>query len=85
MRVRCPSKQRDTKGGSMTTRKLQIVSLEDAVRDVPGMWVAIKDGRVVEARRAPDEVVLALHERDIRDAYVTRIPGEHDKELVGLG
>ncbi len=62
-----------------------MVSLEEAVRDFPGMWVAIKDGKIVEARRTPDEVVLALHEREIRDAYVTRIPGEHDKELVGLG
>jgi hypothetical protein len=69
----------------MVTRKLQVISLEEAVRDFPGMWVGIKDGRVVEARRTPDEVVLALHERDIRDAYVTRIPGEYDKELVGLG
>ncbi|MGH8931756.1 MAG: DUF5678 domain-containing protein [Egibacteraceae bacterium] len=66
-------------------RRLQVVSLEEAVRDFPGMWVAIKDGKIVEARRTPDEVVLALHEREIRDAYVTRIPGEHDKELVGLG
>lgn len=62
-----------------------MISLEEAVRDVPGAWVAIKDGKVVEARRTPDEVVLALHEREIQDAYVTRIPGEHDKELVGLG
>lgn len=69
----------------MAARKLQVISLEQALRDFPGMWVAIKDGQIVEARRTPDEVVLALHEREIRDAYVTRIPGEHDKELVGLG
>ncbi|MGH8910417.1 MAG: DUF5678 domain-containing protein [Egibacteraceae bacterium] len=69
----------------MTIKRLQVVTFDEAVRNFPGMWVAIKDGKVIEARRTPDEVVLALHERDIQDAYVTRIPGEHDKELVGLG
>lgn len=67
------------------TKRMQLVTLDQAVRTFPGMWVAIKDGEVVEARPTPDEVVLALHEREIKGAYVTRIPGEHDKELVGLG
>jgi hypothetical protein len=47
--------------------------------------VAIKDGEVVEARHTPDEVILALHEREIRGAYVVRMPGEDDNELIGLG
>jgi hypothetical protein len=50
-----------------------------------GLWVAIRDGRVVEAHRTPDELVAALHRRDITDATVMRLPGEYDKELVGLG
>lgn len=50
-----------------------------------GMWVAIKDGNVIEVRRTADEVVEALHRRDITGAFVMRIPREDDKELVGLG
>lgn len=46
--------------------------------------MAIKDGRVVEAHRTPDELVETLYRREITDATVMRLPGEYDKELVGL-
>jgi hypothetical protein len=69
----------------MAVDRMQVITLKQAVDDFPGMWVAIKDGEVVEARHTPDEVVLALHEREIRGAYVVRMPGEDDDELIGLG
>lgn len=69
----------------MLSRNLMIVRLQEAAEQHPGMWVGIKDGAIVEVRRTPDEVVESLHRREITDTYVTRLPGEHDKELVGLG
>ena len=50
-----------------------------------GSWVALKDGGVVEACRTPYELVAALHERNIVDTTIIRIPGESEPELVGLG
>jgi hypothetical protein len=54
-------------------------------REYAGSWVALKGGRVVEVRRTPYELVAALHERDITDTTVVRIPSEDEPELVGLG
>lgn len=45
----------------------------------------IKGGEVVDARRTPDELVMALKERQIRDAIILRVPAENEAELVGLG
>lgn len=69
----------------MATKRTRVVQLTDAVQQLPGKWVAIKDGKVVEAGATPDQVVAALQRRDITGAYVTRLPAEDDKELVGLG
>lgn len=64
---------------------MEPVRLADAIRAYPGKWVAIKNGQVVEARDTPDQLVLALHDRDIRDATIIRSPDEDEPELVGLG
>jgi len=59
--------------------------LPEGLLEHPGKWVAVKGGRIIEVRPTPDEVVEALHRRDITGATVLRVPGENDKELVGLG
>lgn len=59
--------------------------LVDGFYDYPGMWIGVKDGRILEVRRTPDEVVEALHRKNVVGALVMRVPAEHDKELVGLG
>ena len=69
----------------MASTPLPPQQLAPDLTEYAGLWVAIKNGRVVEAHRTPDELVAALHRRDITDATVIRLPGEHDKELVGLG
>jgi hypothetical protein len=69
----------------MASTPLPPQQLAPDLTEYAGLWVAIRDGRVVEAHRTPDELVAALHRRDITDATVMRLPGEYDKELVGLG
>lgn len=54
-------------------------------QEYAGAWAAFKGGKVVEARRTPYELVAALHERDITDTTIVRIPGEQEPELIGLG
>jgi hypothetical protein len=50
-----------------------------------GAWVALKGGRVVDARPTPYELVASLHERDITDTTIIRVPDRDEAELVGLG
>jgi Family of unknown function (DUF5678) len=66
-------------------RTLQPVRLGDAVRGFEGKWVAIKAGKVVEARETADAVYLALRDRAVRGATIMRIPARDEPELVGLG
>jgi hypothetical protein len=54
-------------------------------REYAGFWVALKDGEVVEARRTPYELVGMLHERDIHDTTIIRVPSPEEPELIGLG
>lgn len=61
------------------------VRIAEGLSDYAGLWVAVKGDRVVEVGRTPDEVMERLHQREIRDAAVLRMPSEHDRELVGLG
>lgn len=65
--------------------ELKPTRLAEGFQDYPGMWVAMKAGRVVEVRPTPDELVEVLARRGIEDATVMRVPSEHNKELVGLG
>ena len=53
--------------------------------EVRGHWIAMKNGEVVDAGRTFDELQPRLHERDITDVTVMRVPSEHEPELVGLG
>lgn len=60
-------------------------TIADAQVEFAGLWVALKDGMVVEARSTPYELTMALHERDITDTTIVRMPGTDEPELVGLG
>ena len=60
-------------------------TIAEAQREYHGAWVALKNSQVVEARRTPYELVQALHERDITDTTIIRIPDFNEPELVGLG
>ncbi len=60
-------------------------SLVGIQKEYAGVWVALKDGEVVEARSTPYELVAILHERDITDTTIIRVPGAEEPELVGLG
>lgn len=64
---------------------LDPVPLAGLLRPYAGKWVAIKSGEVVEVRDTPDQLVLALKERDIVNATIIRSPAESEPELVGLG
>ena len=55
------------------------------LHEVPSKWVAIRRGEIVEARDTFDQVILALHERDITDATVLRSPDPREPETVGFG
>ncbi|HEX3424739.1 MAG TPA: DUF5678 domain-containing protein [Acidimicrobiales bacterium] len=60
-------------------------TIAEAQEQYAGAWVALKGGEVVEARRTPYELVKALHERDIQDTTIVRIPDTDEPELVGMG
>lgn len=64
------------------TEKTTIAAVQS---QYPGMWVAIVDGRVVEARANPHALAVALHDRSIQQATILRCPAIDEPELVGLG
>lgn len=61
------------------------MNLPEIQREYAGSWVALKGGRVVEARPTPYELVAALHSRNVRDTTIVRVPTLEEPELVGLG
>ena len=65
--------------------KLTAVDLADAIREFAGLWVAVKNGEVVETAESPGLLSMRLHDRDITDATVLRSPRLDEPELVGLG
>lgn len=69
----------------MIPRRARPRRLPVAVREMPGKWVAVKDGEVVAARETPDQLLSELRRRGVRGARILRAPGEGDVELVGLG
>jgi hypothetical protein len=75
--------------GAASVRRKKVTmprsTIADAQLDFAGLWVALKDGKVVEARPTPYELTMALHERDITDTTIVRMPGTDEPELVGLG
>ncbi len=64
---------------------LEPIRLTHLMRQCPGKWVALRNGEILEVRETFDQVIAALHERDITDATILRSPEEHEMELVGLG
>ena len=68
-----------------TMRRKEPVRLADALREVPGKWVAIKDRRVVDVAETPDLLHRDLKDRGIHGATIMRSPGEHEPLQVGLG
>ena len=73
------------RGGSNDVQQLEPVRIADLLRQVPGQWVAIRDGEIIEAKGTPDELIAALKNRCINDATVMRAPTEHEAEFVGIG
>lgn len=67
------------------TRHVAPVELAHLLHQVPGQWVALRDGEIIEARATLDELMFRLHDRAITDANVMRAPAEHEAEMVGLG
>lgn len=65
--------------------KLRAVQLADAIRDYAGLWVAVKNGQVVETAETPGLLSMRLFEREITDATILRSPRLDEPELVGLG
>lgn len=54
-------------------------------RSHPGLWVAVKNDEVVDARESPYALTRSLHDRDIEGATIFRCPLPDEAELVGLG
>jgi len=61
------------------------IRLADLLREVPGQWVALRDGEVIEARGSLDELMGVLASRNIKNVTVLRAPAEGESELVGMG
>ena len=73
------------RGRSTGMRQLAPVKIAELLREVPGQWVAIRDGKIIEARRTADEVMAALARRCIAEAVVLRSPERNEAESVGIG
>lgn len=61
------------------------IHLEQIQRQYPGLWVAVRDGEVVDARETAYALHLSLHERDIDGVTIFRCPSANEPELVGMG
>lgn len=64
---------------------LEPIRLAALLHEVPGKWVAIQDGEIIEARDTLDALVSAIHYRDLGEVTVVRAPAETEAEMVGLG
>ncbi len=69
----------------VVSRNLEPVQLSELLHQVPGKWVAIRDGEIVEASDTLDQLIHALHYRNLSDATLMRAPAEAEAEMVGLG
>lgn len=61
------------------------IRLAELLRQVPGKWVALRNGEIVDASETLDQLVRSLKDRNIKDVTVMRAPAEHEPELVGFG
>jgi hypothetical protein len=66
-------------------RVMKPVRIADDLEGLAGKWVAVKDGKVVEAGNTPDAVGMKLRSKQIRGATIFRVPAEGEPELVGIG
>jgi hypothetical protein len=66
-------------------RVLEPTRIADDLEGFAGTWVAVKAGKVIEAGRTPDAVVMKLRARQVRGATLLRVPAEGEPELVGIG
>ena len=64
---------------------LHPVDIAPLLRQVPGKWVALHNGEIIEVRETLDALTVALEERGLSDVTVLRAPTEGETEMVGLG
>jgi hypothetical protein len=67
------------------SRHVEPIELADLLHQVPGKWVALHNGAIVDARDTLDSLLMSLEAREIRDVTVMRSPAEGEAEMVGLG
>jgi hypothetical protein len=60
-------------------------SIADIQGEYPGLFVALKNGEVVEAATTPYALIAALHTRGISNSTIIRVPDPQEPELVGWG
>lgn len=61
------------------------VAIGELLRQVPGKWVALRNGEIIESRETLDQLALVLKQNGIKDVTVMRAPGTGEVELVGFG
>jgi hypothetical protein len=69
----------------MATR--EPVRLAEALRRLPGKWVALRGDTILMAADTPYALVMDLHSKGIRyeDVTIVRSPGKGEPLRVGLG
>lgn len=87
MRARWPWSKRRLDGyvGAVGSDAVEPIRTSHLAAQVRGQWVALRNGEVVDCGATFDELMLRLHEREIVDVTVMRIPDESEAELIGLG
>lgn len=66
-------------------RAVEPIRIAELAKQVPGQWVALRDGAIIEVAVSLDQLMSALTVRGISDVTVMRSPVESEAELVGLG
>lgn len=57
----------------------------DELDEFRGMWVAVLNGRVVEAAESSRELAYRLRQRDLSDATVEYVPPPSEGIRIGVG
>lgn len=70
---------------NVTNNRVPRPSISDIQVEYSGLFVALKNGEVVEAAQTPYELIAALHRRQISDSTIIRVPDPQEPELVGWG
>jgi hypothetical protein len=77
--------RRRGKRSGRARRPLEPVRIAEELRKYPGLWVAWRDGKVVEASQTPYELLMKLSEQNIKGATIMRAPDLTEPLRVGLG